>query len=122
MTAYRNFDILDLTFTTPEGFRIVPVNADPVKFFAGDIKDADDLKPDYTPPSSSWPTWGIGSLFKDYAPAIIAGIVLVVAVALIVPLSRASGAVYNGVSKAGKSVVAGVKKLDQKIRRKKKKK
>lgn len=122
MTAYRNFDILDLTFTTPEGFRIVPVNADPVKFFAGDIKDADDLKPDYTPPSSSWPTWGIGSLFKDYAPAIIAGIVLIVAVALIVPLSRASGTVYNGVSKAGKSVVAGVKKLDQKIRRKKKKK
>lgn len=118
MTVYRNFDILDLTFTTPEGFRIVPVNADPVKFFAGDIKDAEDLKPDYTPSSSQWPD----SILKKYTPAIIAGIVLIVAVALIVPLSRASGTVYNGVSKAGKSVVTGVKKLDQKIRRKKKKK
>ena len=117
MAMYRNFDILDLTFGTPDDYKIVPVNADPIKFYAGDVQDKEDLKPDFTPPP-----WWPDSSKKDWTPLIIAAIVLIVAVALIVPLSRASGTVYNGVSKAGKSVVAGVKKLDQKIRRKKKKK
>lgn len=118
MPIYKDFDILDLTFGTQGDYKIVPVNADPVKFFAADIVDKDDLKPDIIPPSRAPIENNVFGRF----PLIIAGIVLIVAVALIVPLSRASGKVYNGISKAGKSVEAYAKKMDQKIRRKKKKK
>lgn len=116
MTMYRNFDILDLTFGSPESFRIVPINADPVLFFAADIEDVENLRPTISQTSL------FDGMFGKIFPFLIASAVVVLAVALIGPLSRASGKVYDGVSKAGKSVVNTVKKIDTRIRQKKKRK
>lgn len=101
---YQKFDILDFGFSTPEGYKIVPVNADPVKFYMADLVPKEDLKPVAKVPN------------LNFAPLLISALVVMVSIALIVPIARATGKVYDGTVKVGKSAA---KKIKQMKRRKK---